>query len=91
MPEEVLYFTFIAMVSVTMINVVCAINYMKSKKFCEKYRRELIDCLFEDKKRFWKRRGAYEAPEGNRLYLDLEGGIRLVISEGEIEGWYKRD
>lgn len=35
---------------------------------------------------FWKSLGAYETENG-RMYLDLEG-IRLVIFEGKIEGWY---
>lgn len=39
-----------------------------------------------DNDNFWKILGAYET-ENERMYLDLEG-IRLVISEGEIEGWY---
>lgn len=88
MPEEVLYITFIAMVAVIMVNVVCIFYHIKEKKFCEKYRRELVDCLFEGKTRFWKRLGAYEAAEGNKLYLDLKG-IRLVIDNGELEGWYE--
>lgn len=36
---------------------------------------------------FWKNMGAYET-ENNKMYLDLEGGLRLVIFEGKIEGWY---
>jgi hypothetical protein len=36
---------------------------------------------------FWKELGAYET-EGGKLYIDLEGGLRLVIFEGKIEGWY---
>ena len=88
MPEEVLYILFIAMVAVIMVNIVCVVYHIKEKKFCEKYRRELLDCLYESKTRFWKRRGAYEAAEGNKLYLDLNG-IRLVIDNGEIEGWYE--
>jgi hypothetical protein len=35
---------------------------------------------------FWKELGAYETEKG-RMYLDLEG-IRLVIADGKIEGWY---
>lgn len=30
---------------------------------------------------------SYEAENGRR-YIDLEGGLRLVIFEGKIEGWY---
>ena len=39
------------------------------------------------KNEFWKSQGAYET-EGGKLYIDLEGGLRLVIFEGKIEGWY---
>lgn len=35
---------------------------------------------------FWKELGAYET-ENNKMYLDLDG-IRLVIADGKIEGWY---
>ena len=38
------------------------------------------------KQAFWKGLGAYETEKG-KMYLDLEG-IRLVIFEGKIEGWY---
>lgn len=89
MPEEINMLAFIAMVAAMMVNIVCAINHIKSKKFCEKYWRELADCLFEEKTRFWNRLGAYDAENG-RMYIDLEGGLRLVIFEGEIDGWYMR-
>lgn len=26
--------------------------------------------------------------ENNRFYIDLEGGLRLVVFEGKIDGWY---
>ena len=35
---------------------------------------------------FWKELGAYETENGG-MYLDLEG-IRLVIADCKIEGWY---
>ena len=35
---------------------------------------------------FWKELGAYETLN-NKMYLDLDG-IRLVITDGKIEGWY---
>lgn len=84
MPEEVLYITFIAMVSVIMVNIVCAIDHKRAKKKFE----NLMRCLlFGHRIGFWKELGAYEAAEKGQLYLDLEG-IRLVIENGEIEGWY---
>lgn len=88
MPEEVLYFLFIAMVAVIMVNAVCAVYYTKEKRAYKEHHKELIDFLFDGKTKAWKRRGAYEAPEKGQLYLDLEG-IRLVIENGEIEGWYE--
>ena len=87
MPEEVLYILFIAMVAVIMVNIVCAVCYTKEKRAYGKRYKELINFLFDEKTKAWKRRGAYEAPEKGQLYLDLEG-IRLVIENGEIEGWY---
>ena len=47
-----------------------------------------MEFLFDSKTKSWKRMGAYEAPENGQLYLDLNGGLRLVIYEGKIEGWY---
>lgn len=89
MPEEVICITFIAMVAVIMINIVCAIDHRKAIEKCEVWERIYRRYVFDTDKAFFEELGAYEAPEGKRLYLDLEGGIRLVIFEGEIEGWYK--
>jgi hypothetical protein len=36
MPNEVLYITFIAMVAVIMVNIVCAVCYTKEKKSVRK-------------------------------------------------------
>ena len=88
MPEEVLYITFIAMVAVIMVNIVCAIDHKKAEKDCKKWEAIYYDFVIRNKKKFWKELGAYEAPEKGHLYLDLEG-IRLVIDNGEIEGWYE--
>ena len=87
MPEEVLYVLFIAMVAVIMVNIVCAINHKKAKKRIENLIETHRCLLFGHRVGFWKGIGAYEAPEKGQLYLDLEG-IRLVIENGEIEGWY---
>lgn len=88
MPEEVLYFTFIAMVTVIMINIVCMINHIHAERRYDHFVKLYDKMIYEREKYLWKEQGAYEAPEGNKLYLDLEG-IRLVIFEGKIEGWYK--
>lgn len=72
----------------------CALNthaYFKYKKLYEKtseLAHHYLRLIFGKKHKLFKELGAYEAPEGNKLYIDLEGGIRLVIFEGEIEGWY---
>ncbi len=75
----------------------CAFNthaYFKNKKFYEKTNKladRYLRLVFGKKRELFKELGAYKAPEGNKLYIDLEGGIRLVIDNGEIEGWYKCD
>lgn len=88
MPNEVLYITFIAMVAVIMVNIVRAVDYRKSKKSADTWAELYEKYVFHKRKDFWKDMGAYEAPEKGQLYLDLEG-IRLVIENGEIEGWYE--
>lgn len=87
MPNEVLYITFIAMVAVIMVNIVCAVDHKKAEKESLKWQHIYYDLILTTKKKFWEHRGAYEAPEKGQLYLDLEG-IRLVIENGELEGWY---
>ena len=89
MPNEVTYFAFIAMVAAFIVNIISAIYYTKEKRFYEKRHKELIEFLFDSKTKSWKHMGAYEAPENGQLYLDLPGGLRLVIYEGKIEGWYE--
>ena len=54
----------------------------KANEIFEQYSKLVIG----GRKAFWKSLGAYET-ENSRMYLDLEG-IRLVIFEGKIEGWY---
>lgn len=88
MPEEVLYILFIAMVAVIMVNIVCAVDHKKAEKDYKRLEEIYYDFVVHSKKKFWKHMGAYEAPEKGQLYLDLEG-IRLVIDNGEIEGWYE--
>ena len=88
MPEEVLYILFIAMVAVIMVNIVCAVNHKKAEMESLKWQHEYYGLILTTKKKFWERLGAYEAPEKGQFYLDLEG-IRLVIDNGEIEGWYE--
>ena len=88
MPEEILYITFIAMVAVIMVNIVCAIDHKKAEKDAKKWEEIYYGIAVREKKRVWKHMGAYEAPEKGQFYLDLEG-IRLVIENGEIEGWYE--
>ena len=87
MPEEVLYILFIAMVAVIMVNIVFAIDHRRAKNLYKKYYKMYLELIIDWKHILWKHMGAYEAPEKGQLYLDLEG-IRLVIENGEIEGWY---
>lgn len=87
MPEEVLYITFIAMVAVIIVNIICAINYWKSKKFADTWMELYEKYVFHKRKEFWKDMGAYPAERDGYMYLDLEGA-RLVIFEGKIDGWY---
>lgn len=88
MPEEVLYITFIAMGAVIMVNIFCAIDHKRAKNLYKKYYEMYLELIVDWKYKLWKHMGAYEAPEKGQLYLDLEG-IRLVIENGEIEGWYE--
>ena len=88
MPEEVLYILFIAMVAVIMVNIVFAIDHRRAKNLYKKYYEMYLELIRDWKYKLWKHMGAYEAPEKGKLYLDLEG-IRLVIENGEIEGWYE--
>ena len=88
MPEEVLYFLFIAMVAVIMVNIVCAIDHKKAKKDCEKWKDFYYNLFVSNARRFWLTMGAYDAEDGY-MYVDVPGGARLVIFEGEIEGWYE--
>ncbi len=87
MPEEVLYILFIAMVAVIMVNIVCAIDHKRAKNLYKKTYKMYLEFIVDWKNKLWKHMGAYEAPEKGQLYLDLNG-IRLVIDNGEIEGWY---
>lgn len=88
MPNEVSFIAFVAMVEAFIVNIISANYCTKAKRLYEKRHKELIDFLFDSRTKSWKRKGAYEAPEHEQLYLDLEGGLRLVIYEGKIEGWY---
>ncbi len=89
MPEEVLYILFIIMVSVIMVNIICAIDHKKSKESCETWAEVYEKFCFNKKKEFFRELGAYEAPEKGKYYIDLKGGLRLVIYDGKIDGWYK--
>lgn len=74
----------------------CAFNthaYFKNKKLYKKTNElasRYLRLAIGKKRELFKELGAYPAENG-RWYIDLEGGIRLVIFEGKIEGWYKCD
>lgn len=88
MPEEICYLTFVALVASMLGNIVCAFNYKKAKERCKRLEKIYEKLCFEVRRGFWETLGAYPAPENGEYYLDLDGGIRLVIYEGKIEGWY---
>lgn len=86
MAEGILWFCILLNLGVCVLNIR---GWRRFKKLIEK---ELDLCekdlhlIFEHRNALWKQMGAYETENG-RMYLDLEG-IRLVIFEGKIEGWY---
>lgn len=88
MPEEIRWIIFIAMVTAAIVNIIEAVGYHKKRKECIEDIKEYHHLIYEVKNKFWKHLGAYEAPENGQLFLDLAGGLRLVIFEGKIEGWY---
>lgn len=88
MPNEVLYILFIAMVIATGLNLMGFIRSRKREKEIHELIKTYHHLIFEAGNRFFKHLGAYEAPENGQLYLDLPGGLRLVIYEGKVEGWY---
>ena len=87
MAEEIRLIVFVAMLMATIGNIMEAVCYRKMRKECIEDIKKYHNLIFEEKNEFWINLGAYEAPEKGQLYLDLEG-IRLVIENGEIEGWY---
>ena len=88
MPNEVLYITFIAMVAVIMVNIICAIDHKEAEKDCKKWEEYYYGFVILEKRKFWKELGAYPAEKEGYMYIDVPGGARLVIYEGKIDGWY---
>ena len=52
MPNEVLYITFIAMVAVIMVNIVCAVDHKKAEKDCKRWEAIYYDFVIRSKKSF---------------------------------------
>lgn len=88
MPNEVSFIAFIAMVAAIIYCAFSAHCSKEAEKEAIKLIHEYHHLIFEAGNRFFKHLGAYEAPENGQLFLDLPGGLRLVIYEGKIEGWY---
>lgn len=90
MNESILYLAFVAMVATIIINILFAVDHQKAKEQCEKIIDEYLHLIFRHRDYFLEKWGAYPAENG-RWYIDLEGGMRIVLYEGKIEGWYKCD
>jgi hypothetical protein len=86
MDEAVLSFLIFVNFSVLALLFYCWIKLGKEADKVNRIFEEYTKLVIGGKKEFWKSLGAYKT-ENDRMYLDLEG-IRLVIFEGKIEGWY---
>ena len=75
------------MVAAAAVNVICAVDHKKAAKNCERFAKLYRNLAFNTRKRFWEEQGAREAEDG-RFYIDLAGGLQLVIYEGKIDGWH---
>ena len=86
MAEELLQFLFFINVFLTGILFYCWIKLGREADRANEIFEQYSKLVIGGKQEFWKSLGAYKTENG-RMYLDLEG-IRLVIFEGKIEGWY---
>ena len=86
MAEELLGFLFFVNFSVLALLFYCWTKLGKEMDEAKEIFEQYSKLVIEWKEAFWKNLGAYET-ENDKMYLDLEG-IRLVIFEGKIEGWY---
>ena len=88
MPNEVLYILFIAMVVAIAVNIVYAVDHKKAAKDNKRWADHYYGVIVRERKKFWEELGAYPAEKEGYMYIDVPGGLRLVIYEGKIEGWY---
>lgn len=86
MAEELLGFLFFVNFSVLALLFYCWTKLGKEMDEAKEIRSKYFKHIINFDTAFWKDLGAYET-ENDKMYLDLEG-IRLVIFEGKIEGWY---
>ena len=72
----------------------CAINILTIRRYRKGYeelyerKKEYVDILLRGKQALFEQLGAYPSEKEGYMYIDLEGGLRLVIFEGKIDGWY---
>ena len=72
----------------------CAINIWNFRKYRKRHeelyeaKKEYVDILLRGKQALFEQLGAYPAEKEGYMYIDLEGGLRLVIFEGKIDGWH---
>lgn len=87
MAEELLQFLIFTNVFLLGILFYCWVKLGQEADRANEIFEQYSKLVIGGKKAFWKSLGAYETENG-RMYLDLEGGLRLVVFEGKIEGWY---
>lgn len=86
MAEELLQFLLLINIFLLGILFYCWIKLGREADRANEIFEQYSKLVIGGKQAFWKGLGAYETENG-RMYLDLDG-IRLVIADGKIEGWY---
>lgn len=88
MLEGLLWFCIAINVASCIFNIRgCVKNNEYAKHQRETYN-EYIQLVLGGKRHLFKELGAYDSEKKGYMYLDLPGGLRLVIFEGKIDGWY---
>lgn len=89
MLNGILWFCILLNFACIALNVRECFKLKKAEERCNELWKKYLSLIFETRRQKWINMGAYEAPEKGQLYLDLEGGLRLIIEDGKIDGWYK--
>lgn len=87
MLDGILWFCILLNLACVALNARGCFRLKKAEERCNELWQKYLSLIFETKRQKWLKMGAYEAENG-KMYLDLEGGLRLVIFEGKIDGWY---